>query len=290
VKKIFVGAHGIRAGWGFALFAILWTAVDTGLLKLAGIFYRTHEGMHPVDFLVSDGLGLVATFIVLLAMARIERRRVGDYGLPASPGFGRRFAEGILWGFAPIAIAMIGIAALGGVRFDGLALAGGALAASVAVWALSMIVLGFFEETLFRGYPLATLARGMGFWPAALLLSAFFGALHFFTKPMESVLDAVSVAFIGLFLCLTILRTGDLWLAIGFHAAFDFFALPVFGAPNTANGGEPVPGHFLATRFHGPAWLTGGPCGIEASVVMVAAMALLFVVFARLHPRGSGRR
>lgn len=290
MKKIFVGPDGIRAGWGFAIFAILWTAIDAGLLELAGTFYRPHEGMDPVDFLLSDGLGLLATFIVLFAMARIEKRRVGDYGLPAAPGFGRRFAEGLLWGFAPIAIAMLGIAALGGVSLDGLALTGGALAASVAVWAFSMLVLGFFEETLFRGYPLATLARGMGFWPAAFLLSAFFGALHFFTKPMESVLDAVSVAFLGLFMCLTILRTGDLWLAIGFHAAFDFFALPFFGAPNTANGGKPVPGHFLATRFHGPAWLTGGPCGIEASVVMVAATVLLFAVFARMYPRPSTPR
>lgn len=290
MKNVFVGPGGLRAGWGFALFALFWTALDTGLLLLVQKVYRIHPGMHPVDFLVSDGLGLGVTFFVLFLMARIEKRRIGDYGLPAAPGFAGRFAEGLLWGTAPVALAMLGIRALGGVSFDGLALRGGPLGASVAVWAIAMIVLGFFEETLFRGYPLVSLARGMGFWPAALLLSIFFGALHYFTKPMESVLDAVSVSFIGLFLCLTIARTGDLWLAIGFHAAFDFFALPVFGAPNTANDGMPVPGHFLATRFHGPAWLTGGPCGIEASVVMIAAMALLFAVFARMRPGPAGGR
>jgi membrane protease YdiL (CAAX protease family) len=289
VKKIFLGPDGLRAGWRFAIFVVLWSALDTGMLLLAQRFYRIHPGMDPVDFVVSDGLGLVATFLLLAGIARFEGRRVGDYGLPAAPGFARRFAEGILWGFAPVAITMLGIAALGGVSIDGLALTGRALGGSAAVWGIAMIVLGFFEETLFRGYPLVTLARGMGFWPAAVLLSVFFGGLHYFTKPMESVLDAVSVAFIGLFVCLTFLRTGDLWLAVGFHAAFDFFALPVFGAPNTANAGLPVPGHFLATRFHGAAWLTGGPCGIEASVVMILATALLFLVFARMHPRRPSR-
>jgi uncharacterized protein len=290
LKNVFVGPGGLRAGWGFAVFALLWTAIDAVLLLLARMFYRVHPGMHPVDFLVSDGLGLASIFLVLLFMARLERRRVGDYGLPAAPRSGARLAEGILWGFAPVALTMLGIRAFGGVSLDGLALTGRGLGASVGIWAAAMIVLGFFEETLFRGYPLVTLAGGMGFWPAAIILSAFFGALHYFTKPMESVLDAVSVSFIGLFLCLTFRRTGDLWLAIGFHASFDFFALAVFGAPNTANGGAPVSGHFLATRFHGPAWLTGGPCGIEASVVMIAATALLYAVFSRMRPRAAGRR
>jgi hypothetical protein len=149
-----------------------------------------------------------------------------------------------------------------------------------------MVVLGFFEETLFRGYPLVTLSRGMGAWPAAVLLSAVFGGLHYFTKPMESVLDAVNVAVIGLFVCFTFFRTGDLWLAAGFHAAFDYFALAFFGAPNTANEGAPVPGHLLATSFHGPAWLTGGPCGIEASVAMLGVMLVMFPVFGRIR-RGS---
>jgi len=287
LKEVFFGPRGLRAGWGFTVFALLWTAISTGIIVLAQLAYRPHAGMNPVDILVSDGLGLAATFLVLRIMAKIEHRRIGEYGLSRAPGFARRFLAGLLWGLAPVATSMGLIFAFHGVTLRGFAIDGRALAQSAAIWAVSMIVLGFFEETLFRGYALTALARGMGFWPAALLLSVLFGALHFFTKPMESILDAVSVSFIALFLCLTIARTGDLWLAIGFHAAFDFFALAFFGAPNTGNGGKPVTGHLLATEFHGPAWLTGGPCGIEASVFMIAATALLFLLFARLHP---GRR
>jgi membrane protease YdiL (CAAX protease family) len=286
---VFFGPKGLRAGWRFALFALLWTALSTALLVLVDLAYHPHRGMDPVDFLVSDGVNLLATFLVLALFARLERRRIGDYGLGWTGRGPARFAEGLVWGFVPVGATMAAIALLGGVSIGGWALAGGALARSAAIWAATMVVLGFFEETLFRGYPLVTLSRGMGPWPAAVLLSALFGGLHYFTKPMESVLDAVNVALIGLFVCFTFFRTGDLWLAAGFHAAFDFFALAFFGAPNTANQGEPVPGHLLATSFRGPAWLTGGPCGIEASVAMLGVMLLMFPVFGKIR-RGRAVR
>ncbi len=284
MSKLFFGRNGLRAGWGFALFVVLWTAISTPLLLGASALYRPRPGMNPVDFLVSDGLNFLAALAAAAVMAKIEKRRLGEYGLPLSGGFGRRFASGLAWGFVPVAATLAVIALLGGVSLDGFALSGGALASAAAIWAASMIVLGFFEEYLFRGYPLSALARGMGFWPAAVLLSAVFGGLHYFTKSGETVLDALSVALIGLFLCFTIARTGDLWLAAGFHAAFDFFALGVAGAPNTGNGGKPVPGHLLATSFHGPSWLTGGVCGMEASAVMIVVTLLLFPLFARLFP------
>jgi membrane protease YdiL (CAAX protease family) len=37
---------------------------------------------------------------------------------------------------------------------------------------------GIREEALFRGYLQATLTRGIGFWPAAVVLSLLFGAGH----------------------------------------------------------------------------------------------------------------
>ena len=96
--------------------------------------------------------------------------------------FGARFWEGALWGAAPVALLMAAIWALGGWSATGLALSGGALASYAVLWALGFLLAGINEEVLFRGYTLQTLARGMGFWPAALLLSALFGADHYFTK------------------------------------------------------------------------------------------------------------
>jgi len=135
----------------------------------------------------------------------------------------------------------------------------------------------------------------MGFWPAVLALSALFGALHYLLKPGETWIDGASTGLLGLFLCLSIRRTGDIGLAAGFHFAFNYAALFIFGSPNTGNAGQPLPGRLLDASFEGPQWLTGGPMGLEASVFVFAALAIAFPLFqlrhraSRFAPRGPGR-
>jgi membrane protease YdiL (CAAX protease family) len=123
------------------------------------------------------------------------------------------------------------------------------------------------------------LARGLGFWPGAILMSVVFGALHYYTKPMENLTDGVTVGLLGLFTCLTIRRTGSLWFAAGFHTAFNFTAICTLGSPNTGNEGKPIADHLLATAWIGPDWMTGGPRGLEASAFMFLTLAVLFAAF-----------
>jgi membrane protease YdiL (CAAX protease family) len=285
-KSVFVGPGGMRAGWRLLLFLAIAVPLMAGLPWVAGrIGFRPHAGWHPVDFVGSDGFGFVALLLAAAVMARVEHRSQRDYGLWPRAGFGRRLGEGLLWGAGTVVVVAALIAASGGLSVSGLALRGRELAAFAILWALAMVILGLFEEYLFRGYPQQALASGMGFWPAALLLSGLFGALHYFAKPRETVVDAASVAVIGLFLCLTLRRTGDLWLAVGYHAAFDYVALVVLASPNTGmESGERAIGHILDTSFRGSAWLTGGECGLEASLWMFPVLAAVFLLFARAHP------
>jgi hypothetical protein len=61
----------------------------------------------------------------------------------------------------------------------------------------------------------------------------------------------------------------------------------VFAEPNSGNDGKPIPGHLLDVRFHGPDWLTGGPRGTEASLVVFVILAGLFYFFSRAYPAGG---
>jgi membrane protease YdiL (CAAX protease family) len=285
MKTIFVGPNGVRAGWRFLLYVFAATGLQ-GLIQYAIMKagYKPSPGFNVTDFLISDGAGLVAMLVVAFVFARFERRTVGSYGFPIRRAFGAMWWEGMLWGaFAPLA-AMAMIVAAGGARIDGFALHGELLAKAALIWFGTMIVLGLFEEYLFRGYPFDALARGLGFWPAAWLMAILFGGLHYFEKPMENWVDATTVGLLGLFLTLTLRRTGDLWFAAGFHTAFDFLALNVLGAPNTGNQGKPLADHLLATRWIGADWITGGPRGLEASLFMFLVLAALFVLFDRRFP------
>jgi len=140
------------------------------------------------------------------------------------------------------------------------------------------------EEFLFRGYALKALAEGIGFWLAAIFLSSIFGRVHLIFKPHEDWIDPISVALYGIFWCLTLRRTGSLWFAVGFHAAPDYADMIVFAGPNSGDDGKPIPGRLLDLRFHGPDWLTGGPRGTEASLLVFVVLAGLIYFISKAYP------
>lgn len=274
----------MRALKSIGAFVLFFVATEFlhGVLQYAIVkthLWTPHEGFNAADFILSDGLGIVVATIVTWIFALVEKRRVTDYGLPPRRNAVPQLIEGFVWGTAIPVLAAIAAIAFGGASYHGLALHGDVLLRTAGLWLLTMLVLGLYEEWNFRGYPFHVLVRGIGFWPAALVNAIGFGALHYFLKPMENAADFFGVAIITLFMCITIWRTGALWFAIGFHAAFDYFALNVLGAPNTGNGGKPLPGHLLDIRYTGADWLTGGVRGLEASVPMFVIVAIAIALF-----------
>ena len=144
----------------------------------------------------------------------------------------------------------------------------------LVLWLLASAMIGFSEEIIFRGYLLATLASGIGFWAASVLLSIGFGALHDFLKPYERWEDFTSTGLIGV-VCFALRRTGSLAFSM-----FDFSAIFVYSG---RNAGEFAIGRLLRTLWPGPQWLTGGLLGPEASRLVFAVIALLFFTFNRIY-------
>ncbi len=285
LRRIFRGNHGWRAGWRFTLFLAIYLAAGKALDP--AILARIHfpdRAFTWSSMLLNYLLDFAFLSAIVYLMSRIAREPFSSYGLPLVPNAGALLCKGALWGFVPSALILVPIYLAGGCTFYGLALPGRQLLFYAIAWAAAMLALGFAEEFLFRGYALKTLGEGIGFWPAAILLSSIFGLLHLLLKPHEDWIDPISVALYGVFWCLTLRRTGSLWFAVGFHAASDYADMVVFAEPNSGNDGKPIPGHLLDLRFHGPDWLTGGPRGTEASLVVFVILAGLFYFFSRAYP------
>lgn len=209
-------------------------------------------------------------------MARIEDSALTDYYIPTHNFFGVRFWQGLLWGFLAVSLLVGLIAAFQGYRITGMAIHGGALLRATLWWLLAAFAIGVSEEIAFRGYMLRTLADGIRFWPAAILLSIGFGALHYFTKPYERWEDFASTGLLGLFGCLTVRRTGSLAFIIAFHASFDWAAMFVYSG---RNAGDFAVGHLLETSWTGSDRLTGGMLGPEASRFVFVVIPLLLLAF-----------
>lgn len=285
MRTVFFNARGLRAGWRLLIFVAIFAALSfaTDWVITKTLHPKERPFLDPVSFIQAEALSLVLVLIATWIMARIERRRLQAYGIPPMHGaFGRDFWVGAVWGIGSTSLLIGLIAAFGGYRVAGLAIHGTELWYFTALWTIANLLIGFAEELQFRAYLLATTANGIGFWAAAIVLSAGFGALHYFFKPHERWEDFASTGLLGLFMCLTLRRTGSLAFAIGFHAAFDFANLFVWSGQN---GGEYAVGHLLQTSWQGPQWVTGGLLGPETSRLVFAVIALMFVVFDRLYRR-----
>ena len=284
LRRVFLFDGELRSGWRFLIFLVLYQIGEAALNFVLPKLHFPEFVFTWLGLMLNEAVDFALVAAVAWLMSRIEQERFSAYGLPLARGSGRLFAVGVIWGIIPSIVILIPIYLTGGCSFHGLALHGADLAVSAVTWAFAFVVMGFSEEFLFRGYTLKTLAEGIGFWPAAAVLSCLFGLVHLIFKPDEGWIDPISVSLYGLFWCLTLRRTGSLWFAIGFHAASDYADMIIFAEPNTGNAGKPLAGHLLNVQFHGPAWLTGGPRGTEASVLVFLVLAALFYLFHHAYP------
>lgn len=284
--NIFLNDGGLRAGWRLLIYALFVAGLGFGGGIVLFQFVPPIRSLSFSGYLFADeAFCFLVVFGAALVMARLERRPAGVYGLPTPCTFGKLFWQGCLFGLAEIS-ALIGlVAALGGYSFGSVALSGRELLRWGILWATFFILVGLFEEFLFRGYTQFTLADGIGFWPAAILLSCFFGAVHL-DNPGEDWVGAASVVSIGLVFAFALRRTGNLWFAVGWHASFDFGETFLYSVPNS---GVVFDGHLSNASLHGANWLTGGSVGPEGSVFSFVTMGISALAIHFLFPAKNSK-
>ena len=282
-RRIFVGPEGLRAGWRALMFLTLFGSLMIGfrLIEHGGVeglrrafSDRAQVAMTPL--LVVQGFSLAFLFLCVsaLVMSKIEGRKFSDYGLPPRQALGRDFWIGSFSGFVAISGALAAIFLLHGFRITGLALRGTAILSAMGAWAIAFVIAAICEEFLCRGYLQHTLASGIGFWPAALVMSGFFAFGHRFNAG-ENLVGDLSTGIFGLLFCLFLRYSGSLWIPVGFHAGWNW-GQSLYGVPDS---GIPPFHNVFSSTLAGPHWLTGGMVGPEASIFTPIALLVAAFVF-----------
>jgi len=281
LHKIFLNDKGLRGGWRLLIYAAFVAALGFGGGIVLQQFIRPTRGVFSLgSSFAYEVFCFTVVYGAALIMAQIEGRSPGDYGLPLRGAFGKLFWQGCLIGLLEVS-ALIGlIAAFGGYSFGDVALHDKELLRWGILWAVFFVFVGLFEEFMFRGYTQYTLADSIGFWPAAIVLSCLFGAVHL-SNPGEGWVGAAGVVTIGLVFAFALRRTGNLWLVIGWHASFDFGETFLYSVPNS---GIVFEGHLSNAALHGAKWLTGGTVGPEGSVFSFLTMGILAIAIHLLFP------
>jgi membrane protease YdiL (CAAX protease family) len=269
---IFAGPNGIRAGWSILIFAAF-IAAATGALQLVLylIHFKKPQGALSAGFLILAELISIATVLGANAvMARIENRSIWSYGL-TGPNRVTNFLLGCAGGFVSLCLVIPLLWSGGYIVFDGVAMHGVPALTYGAVSLFGFFLVGLAEETIFRGYLLSTLGRGIGFWPAAWLLSFLFAAAHIHNLG-ENAAGIAQVVLGGLVFCLLLRVTGSLWLSIGFHTTWDWGQSFFYGTPDSA---LLMQGQLLTTHPAGNPRFSGGAVGPEGSVLAPIGLIII---------------
>jgi membrane protease YdiL (CAAX protease family) len=228
----------------------------------------------PANGLLAHAGLLLALVIIPTAVSLRLWKEPFSYSGWSPAGSGRLLALGLACGAGLMGLIVAVLWAAGAWS--------GALAPGSAGQAVGMILLSALlwitqsahEEGLHRGYAFVQLSRALSFWLAAAIFSLLFvwGHVgHVGATP-------ISLAFAGLFTLVaaySLLRTGSLWFALGFHAAWNFTQSFVFGL---ANSGGSTPQALMTSHLQGPWLLTGGSAGPEGSLLAFPALAALAAV------------
>ncbi len=276
VHTVFVGPDGLRAGWRLLVYVFL-----VGVLFLVSqVILSSLRSLGLLRLMFLDKLLFVfEVMLPAIFLARMEQRSFAAYGLSPRGLLHKNFWAGALWGIGAVSVLILFLNLAGAYSLGGIILRTQRLASFALFWGAFFLLVALSEEFLLRGYSLFTLTEAMGFWPAAILLSAVFGAIHTGNQG-ENGMGILGAAIIGFFFCLTVRRTGNLWFAVGFHAAWDWGESYLYSVPDS---GSLAPGHLLRSSLHGSRWITGGSVGPEGSVLLFVVMAVLWIAFDRTH-------
>ena len=265
--------RGLRAGWRL----LIWI-----FLCLAFAYF-----LEAISLPISRQLLFVTAILgANLVMARLEHRSPFSYGF-SDPKWVQRILSGAAIGWLSLTLMLAGLDLGHHFEFGTQYMHGSALVRAAILNAFSFLfAVALFEELLFRSYALSTLADGIGFWPASVLLSLVFAAAHI-SNSGEAKMGIAAVAVFGAMLCFSIWRSGSLLWALGFHFMWDYSESFLYGVPDS---GFVSAQHLLSARFFGPAWITGGSVGPEGSLFIFLVLGLIALLIHFLYPaREFGR-
>ena len=270
--------------WGRRIIQFPVTRIFLGLAALLVVISLTQNILYLIPGIDQGILNLLGACIVALVAAFayigfiriVERRPAAELSLPgAAAEVGKGTLLGVLLFTATIGlIALFGFYRVTGVNEW-----------TVILPLLGMsIISGVVEELLVRGILFRIMEESLGTWLALLISALIFGLMHI-ANPNATLWSALAIAIeAGIMLAAAYTLTRRLWLPIGIHFAWNFVQGGIFGVAVSGNGVRGL----LQSTLSGPALLSGGEFGAEASIfaVIVCLAAGIFLIW-HAHKKGN---
>ena len=292
---MFINKEGlVRSGWKIALvFTIVF-----GLVYLEGYLFnyfanlhiempggseddmsRAYAALHAkwewLLFIIKE---TVIIAVPLIAWKVFSKRKLEDMGLGRFRINKKPFGVGLLFGILSITVVFIVILLTGNgyvetwePRFT----------ANTLLYVFVFIIVGFAEEILARGYYMSVLRQTKSM-PLVVFVSAIMFSLMHMMNNAFNVIPFINITLAGLLFTYMYLKSGSIWMSIGYHITWNYFQGCVYGFPVSGIDSKGI----ISTQYASDTILNGGAFGPEGGLI-VTAVILLGFVFVRWYYRKS---
>lgn len=265
MRKIFINTHSqVRAGWKFLLvvgLAILLLVVTSLLLR------QLH---------ISDPYGITIFFAFLFAVAImlkfIDKKDFSYIGFKSLRKYSKDLWIGLLAGAVFIILNVIILIILGQASLRG-TLLNPNLSGTVISGFLLFILVGIAEEMLFRGYIIMTAQQMNRWWLSALLSALVFAVTHGALNANISNLAVLNLFLGGLLLAYIFIRTGNIWMCVGFHITWNYFQGFILGIAVSGRNVEDAVYTIIISRSS----IAGGAFGLEGGFINTGVLLCAFI-------------
>lgn len=221
-----------------------------------------------------------AAFIItsIIAWKLIQKRKLSDMGFPSLKSHTVEFIIGLVIGIVSISIVFVALVLSGQARVDSWT---PQFASSQLVYVFIYICVGFAEEIFGRGYVMSVLRQTKS-KPVIIIVSAVLFALLHSGNPGVGPLPYINLALFGVFTAYIYIRSGNIWMCIGYHITWNYFQGYVFGFKVSGTNTQGM----LTTVFPKESLLNGGAFGPEGGL-FVTFIILLGMLFVRFYYKSS---
>jgi uncharacterized protein len=269
----------LRNGWWIVIFFVV----------LASLLVPTLITAQQNSSDVSIGVQAILIILTSLACQLLRRKPLAELLGQINARWLMELCLGGLIGCVLMLIPAFILGIFGWVSFQWNPNSFSALTSSLVLFAGVAVI----EELLFRGFAFQRLISGLGLWPAQLITAAFFLLTHLNNPGMTGaikIMAGVNIFLASILFGLAFIRTRSLAMPLGPHWMANWIqgAILGFGVSGIRQLG------FLKPVFgEAPAWLTGGPFGIEASapgLICIVAALLLLIMWGRVQQKNRPAR
>lgn len=263
---MFINKYGeLRSGWAIAILMIMYIVV-----AVVTVFLPINNYMY-IDIISN----IIFVGLTLLLFRVLYGRPLGQIGLDPTKA-AAELVYGCVFGIVAISIVMLC-----------LVLSGQAKVVSIQtdtltdylfyVSLLLYVSVGFCEEIMVRGFMMTALKTTRNKYIIIGGTGLIFSLLHL-GNPGFTLISLVNIFLVGLLFAYMLVKTGKLWVPIGFHITWNFFQGNVFGMSVSGTGGGMS---LIEADLVGANWITGGSFGPEAGIIVtvVIILSLLYIHF-----------